>query len=416
LPTNKEERHLPAVMIGVDPHKGSHTAVALSHKEIALATLRVRASADQVERLVCWAGRWPERTWAVENASGLGYLLAQQLVAAGERALGVQPKLGARVRLLDNGSTNKNDPNDARSVAVAAMRAKGLPEVVKEDHAAVMRVWVRRRSQLTRHRTRVADSLHAVICELVAGGLPKEISVAKATRALEGFEPVGAVQAARKEFAWDLVEDLCQLDDKLKQVKERLMAVVAASRTTTTGIFGVGPVIAATALSITKDVRRFPSSGRFAAYNGTAPIEASSGPHKIYRLSRRGSRQLNHAVHMAAVTQVSHPRSEGRAYYDRKISEGMSPKSALRALKRRVSGAIYAAMVADARRDGLIEDDRGPGGQKGDGTVASVAGLAPPGPALRKSHSRARAQTTTPGPSRRGRRGARTRADQGSAG
>jgi hypothetical protein len=170
------------------------------------------------------------------------------------------------------------------------------------------------------------------------------------------------------------------------------------------------------AIGITKDVQRFPSSGRFAAYNGTAPIEASSGPHKVYRLSRRGSRQLNHAVHMAAVTQVSHPRSEGRAYYDRKISEGMSPKSALRSLKRKVSDAIYAAMVADARRDGLIGDAKGPGGQKGDGTVASAADLAPPQPALRKSHSRARAQTTTPAPSRRGRRGARTRADQGSAG
>ena len=114
--------------------------MALGDKEIALATLRVRASGDQVERLVSWAGQWRERTWAVENASGLGYLLAQQLVAAGEKVLDVQPKLGARVRLLDNGSTNKNDPNDARSVAVAAMRAKGLPEVAREDHAAVMRV------------------------------------------------------------------------------------------------------------------------------------------------------------------------------------------------------------------------------------------------------------------------------------
>ncbi|HTW06329.1 MAG TPA: transposase [Acidimicrobiales bacterium] len=228
---------------------------------------------------------------------------------------------------------------------------------------------------------------------------------------LESFEPVGAVQAARSELAWGLVGDLRQLDDKLKEGKQRLTLVVAASRTTTTEIFGVGPVVAAMAIGITKDVRRFSGSGRFAAHNGTAPIEASSGPHKIYRLSRRGSRQLNHAVHMVAVTQLSHRTSEGRAYYDRKISEGMSPKSALRCLKRRVSDAIYAAMVADAGRGGVMGDDKGPGGQKGDGTVASVAGLAPPEPALRKSHSRARSQTTTPAPSRRGRRGIRTRVD-----
>jgi len=57
------------------------------------------------------------------GAGGLGYLLAQQLVAAGELVLGVQPKLGARVRLLATGASNKNDPNDARSVAIAALRS-----------------------------------------------------------------------------------------------------------------------------------------------------------------------------------------------------------------------------------------------------------------------------------------------------
>ena len=112
-----------AVMIGVDPHKGSHTAVAIGAAEEPLGQLRVRASAAQAERLVTWAAPWPERTWAVEGAPGLGYLLAQQLVAAGELVLDVQPKLGARVRLLATGATSNNDPNDARSVASAALRS-----------------------------------------------------------------------------------------------------------------------------------------------------------------------------------------------------------------------------------------------------------------------------------------------------
>ena len=68
---------------------------------------------------------------------------------------------------------------------------------------------------------------------------------------------------------------------------------------------------------------------RFAAYNGTAPIEVSAGRRKIYRLSRRGNRRLNHAIHMAAVTQVSHRRSPGRGYYERKLAEGKTPKEAL---------------------------------------------------------------------------------------
>ena len=88
-----------------------------------------------------------------------------------------------------------------------------------------------------------------------------------------------------------------------------------------------------------RDVARFGGRDRFAAYNGTAPVEVSSGNRTVYRLSLRGNRRLNHAVHMAAVTQVSHRHSDGRAYYDKKIAQGKTPKEALRALKRKVSDA-----------------------------------------------------------------------------
>ena len=138
-----------------------------------LGELRVRSSADQVERLLAWAADWPERTWAVEGAGGLGYLLAQQLVGAGELVLDVQPKLGARVRLSATGNVNKNDPNDARSVAGAALRKKDLPPVAAEDHAAVLKLWSKRRRDLGSLRTQVACRLHAVLCDLVPGGHPK---------------------------------------------------------------------------------------------------------------------------------------------------------------------------------------------------------------------------------------------------
>jgi transposase len=113
--TNDLERAMTAVMIGVGPHKGSHTAVVIGPAEEPLGEIRVRASAAQAGNLVAWAAAWPERTWAVEGAAGLGHLLARQLVAAGERVLDVQPKLASRVRLLQAGDTSKNDPNDALS-------------------------------------------------------------------------------------------------------------------------------------------------------------------------------------------------------------------------------------------------------------------------------------------------------------
>jgi transposase len=340
---------MAAVMIGVDPHKGSHTAVAIGAAEEPLGEVRVRASASQAQRLLAWAAAWPERAWAIEGARGLGHLLAQQLLAAGERVLDVQPKLGARVRLLAIGAVNKNDPNDARSVAVAALRSQSQQEVRPDDHAAVLKVWAKRYRDLGRTRTQVACRLHAVLCELIPGGVAKEITAGHATRLLESITPSGAVEAARCELAAAFLDDLRRIDAQRRDTKKKLDGAVRASGTTLTELFGVGPVIAATVIGAVRDVSRFPDRDHFAAYNGTAPIEVSSGPRKIYRLSRRGNRRLNHAIHMAAVTQIRNRHSDGRAYYDKKLAEGKTPKEATRALKRRISDAIFARLQADAR-------------------------------------------------------------------
>ena len=257
-----------------------------------------------------------------------------------------------------------------------------------------MRLWARRRKDLTSSRTRVANRLHAVILELVPGGYTGEIDAGKVARLLEAFEPAGAVAAARTELAGELLGDLRRLDTQLGELKERLAAVVAASGTTTTKIFGVGPAVASITVGLTGDVGRFPDKDHFAAYNGSAPIEVSSGPKKIYRLSMRGSRQLNPALHMAAVTQIRFRHTQGRVYYDRKLAEGKTGKEALRALKRRISDALDAAMVADSRRERQeAQAAGGPGGQTGNGSVACAAGSHPAKPALRPSHSRAKAKT-----------------------
>jgi transposase len=372
--TGKGGRVVAAVMIGVDPHKGSHTAVAIGAAEEPLGQVRVRASAAQAERLLAWAASWPQRIWAVEGAAGLGHLLAQQLVAAGERVLDVQPKLGARVRLLASGDTNKNDPDDARSVAIAALRSDACRPVRPDDHATVLKVWAKRHRDLGRARTQVVCRLHAVLCELVPGGVSKRITAAHAARVLEQVTASGAVGQARRDLAADFLDDLCRIDTQMREARKRLTAAVQASGTTLTEIFGVGPVIAAIVIGETGDGGRFADRDRFAAYNGTAPVEVSSGNRKVHRLSRRGNRRLNHAVHMAAVTQVSQRHSDGRAYYDKKVAEGKTAKEALRALKRQVSDAIYKHLKADAARAAA---GSGPGGQPGNDSVASAAGLHP---------------------------------------
>src|SRR4029077_6908503 len=320
---------MAVVMIGVDPHKASHTAVAINAAEEPLGQLRVRASVVQAERLLGWARAWRERAWAVEGAGGLGHLLAQQLLSAGERVLDVPPKLAARVRLRATGNINKNDPNDARSVAVAALRSADVREARRDDHAAVLKVWSKRYRDLGRARTQVACRLHQVLCELVPGGVPGEISAGQAARFLESVTPAGAVDAARWELAAELTEDLRGIDARIRETRKKAAAAVRAAGTSLTGLFGVGPVIAAAVIGDVRHVSRFGNRDRFAACNGTAPIEVSSGGRKACRLSRRRQRRVYHALHVVAIPQIRCRHTRGRACYDKKLAEGKTPEEAL---------------------------------------------------------------------------------------
>jgi len=336
------------VLIGIDPHKGSHTAVAIDRDEVAVGEVRVRSSTSQCSQLLAWAEAFPTRRWAIESASGLGYLLAQQLVAAGEFVVDVPPTLSARVRILGSGKSSKNDPNDALSTAVAALRGRRLREVSLDDHRAILRLLADRHHDLTALRTQAACRLHAQLAGLVPGGIPGRLSASSAARLIESVPAASGVVAERRRQALALTSDVSRLDGDLAELKARIKLAVAASNTTLTEINGVGPFVAALVLGHAGDISRFASRHHFASYNATAPLEASSGPKKRHRLNPRGNRQLNHAMHVVAITQLRHD-TPGRVYYLRKIAEGKNKKEAIRALKRRVSDAVYRQLVIDAR-------------------------------------------------------------------
>jgi transposase len=378
---------MAVVMIGVDPHKGSHTAVAINAAEEPLGQLRVRASAVQAGRLLAWAQAWPGRTWAVEGAGGLGHLLAQQLLCAGERVLDVPPELAARVRLLATGDVSKNDPGDARSVAVAALRSADVREARRDDHAAVLKVWSKRYRDLGRMRTQVACRLHQVLCELVPGGVPGEITAGQAGQIRGSVTPAGTVDAARWELAAELTEDLRGIDARIRETRKKAAAAVAAAGTSLTGLFGVGPVIAAAVIGDVRPVSRFGNRDRFAACTGTAPIEVSSGGRKACRLPGRGNRRLNHAIHMAAITQIRYRHTKGRAYYDKKLAEGKTPKEALRA--QTPDQRRHLRLPAGRRPARRSRRGQEPGRATGEPLCIQGGRLTPRPPALRASHSRA---------------------------
>ena len=232
-------------VIGIDPHKGSHTAVAIGTDEKVIASVRVESSRRQVDRLVAFAAPWPERVWAVEGAAGVGRLLAQQLVARGERVLDVPPSLSTRVRVLSGRSGRKTDAHDARAVAIAALHNPNLVEVSLEDFSRGLRLLSDRRGQLVASRTQTITRLHSLLAELVEGGAPQSLTADKAAEILRRIRPVTDVDVIRKELARDLLDDVKRLDGKLAANQARIVEAVTASRTTLTEIPGIGPVTAA---------------------------------------------------------------------------------------------------------------------------------------------------------------------------
>lgn len=222
--------------------------------------------------------------------------------------------LAARVRLPGSGRTAKTDRNDAHPIAVAAIRHPKL-------------------------RPR----------EVLPGGARTGLKAHMARDLLEGLDVEHPADATRRELALEVIADMERLDAQLQVSTRRISAEVNTSNTSLLEIMGCGPITAALILSRVRSIDRFPSRDHFAAYNATAPIEASSGERRRHRLNPKGNRTLNRAIHIIAVCQLRHP-GPGRDYYDRKRAEGKIGKEALRSLKRQVSNIIWRHLITDTHR------------------------------------------------------------------
>ena len=353
------------VIVAVDPAKRSHTIEVLDQRERTLATLRIENTTAGYRELRAFVKKWPSRRWAVEGAQGVGRQLAQRLVADGERVIDVPAKLSTRVRVLDTGHGSKNDPADAHAVGVAALRHRDLVEITVDDETVALRLLSDRRRELVHTRTQTLNRIHRLLSELIPSGAPKRLSATKAKQLVGTVKPRDVAGRARRAMVVELIDDVTILDRKIKAVTKQIKEAVAASGTTLTDIVGVGPVLAAVILGEVGDITRFPTRHHFASFTGTAPLEASSGEVVRHRLNRLGNRQLNHALHTAAVVHISHD-SRGRAYYERKKAAGKGNMGALRCLKRRLSDVVYRALIAD-------QAAKSPGGHFGATLTASAA-------------------------------------------
>jgi transposase len=218
----------------------------------------------------------------------------------------------------------------------------------ESEHRVLLRLLADRYHQLISQRTRTVCRLHAVLCLLIEGGTRRSLTTARALKLLAGVHIGDPITAERVATCAQFATELEVLDQAIIDTRARTVTAVNASKTSVIDIYGVGPIGAAIIVGHSGDIRRFPTGGHYARHNGTAPLEASSGPKIRHRLNPRGDRQLNHAIHTAALTQIAHD-TPGRVYYERKQAEGKTAKEAMRALKRRVSDVVYRQLISDTR-------------------------------------------------------------------
>lgn len=352
------------VMIGIDPHKRTHTAVAIGDRDRTLDQLRVVADRRQIPKLLAWADQFDDRSWAVEGAGGLGRLVAVGLVSAGEEVVDVPAVLSARVRAL-GGTPHKTDEHDARSTALAGRHHPDLKLVRLDDDTVAIGLLLTRRTQLVSTHQKLLCWVHDQLLQLVPGGAQQSLSGDKIAKILRTIPVCSGDPVAdqRRQIIVSLLADIRRHYKHIKAINRELDQAVTAYGTSLTGIVGIGRVGAATLISIVGDPTRFATPARFASFAGVAPLEVSSGDRRRHRVNRGGQRQINRVLHTAAMVQIRR-RAEGHDYYRRKRDAGMTHMEAMRCLKRQLANVVWRTMIADAN-NGV-----GPGGTNGNVSTA----------------------------------------------
>ncbi|MFE4456558.1 IS110 family transposase [Nocardia tengchongensis] len=361
------------VIIGMDPHKRSATIEAIDATGRVLVTGRYSTDNIGYSEMLAATEQFNDRVWAVEGCNGIGRHLAHRLVHDGESVIDVPAKLSAQVRVFATGNGRKTDPVDAHSVALAALHAPNLRRVTADPELIALGMLADRRDELGRARTETLCRLHRLLLELIPGGAKVFLSVRQARELIAAITPADAAVRIRLRLVVELIEDLETIDRKTRAADKELRQLVLERGSTLMDLHGIGPSSAARLLADVGDIRRFHDRNRFASWNGTAPLDASSGDQQRHRLSRAGNRKINRVLHIMAIVQLRTRTTTGRAYYDRRKAGGKTSMEAIRALKRRLSNVIYVRMLTDERH----REWAGPGGQSGTTLDSSATGSNP---------------------------------------
>lgn len=335
------------IVIGIDPHKRSHTAAAVeSATGELLGELTVAASPEGASRLLAWALELAaESSFALEDCRHVSRSLERFLIGRGQRVVRVPPKLMAGQR-RGGRQRGKSDAIDALAVARAALREPKLPPASLDGGERELKLLLDHRDDLVAERTRLISRLRWHLHELELGNdvparaLDRQLWLRRLAGRLARAEQTTLVRIAREQL-----RRISELTRRVNELEHELAYVVRIQAAPLLALPGCGPLTAAKIIAETGSITRFASDAGLALHAGIAPLEVSSGQQRRHRLNRSGNRQLNCALHRIAVTQGRcHPPA--RAYLQRKQAEGKTRREALRCLKRHLARTIYRTLRA----------------------------------------------------------------------
>jgi transposase len=343
------------MVLGIDPHKKSHTAVALEAATgELLGELTVGTDRRGCERLLAWARSFgPERRFALEDCRHLTGRLERFLIERGEASVRVPPKLMAQTRRSAR-TRGKSDAIDAAAVARAALREPHLPEAHLPGPERELRLLTDHRADLVAERTRVQSRLRWHLHDLA---LPLEVPAKALGRAcwlLRLEAELSGLDGVQARLARELTGRCRALSAEIDALGREITQVTAVLAPELMTLPGCGALTAASIIGETAGALRFASEARFAMHAGVAPVPVSSGRTDSYRLNRRGNRQLNCALHRIAITQLR-MHEPARTFMARKRAEGKTKREALRSLKRHLARSVWRTLcAAEIRREAML--------------------------------------------------------------
>lgn len=340
------------IVLGCDPHKNSHTIVAIDDSRNVVGKINVKNTFNDFKKLKNWSAKFNEgKIWGIENSQHYAKHLAQFLLDKGEEVYEITPKLTAQLRGRSLKS-DKSDIKDAVAIAKAVIQEKGNLHKVpsgKTEYARFKEI-TRFRDSMVKKRTDFLNQLHKALYSLDPEykTVTKSVSTQKGMKLieksyLEGDMHNEPMQIILKQEIAILLNLARTLENDIKSLERQMNLMIKEFKSPLSSIDGVGKITLPVLIGEIGDIKNYNSSAQLASRAGISPLENSSAKNNYKRVNSGGNRRLNTAIHRIALYQIR-KNELASAYYLKKQSEGKTKREALRCLKRRLVDIIFSVM------------------------------------------------------------------------